>query len=131
MVSMRGASLVLLVVLGSAIPTELIPAQSRGAVSPGPSARISSAEVNQDGSVQIEFKNGRSIRVPPEKGQAGREQLQVAFSGRAVGWLDIDAPVGSYSVPTTLTVYTVGKPLRRFGDGLMLPAFSRPLLSTR
>jgi hypothetical protein len=95
-------------------------AQVRGAVSPGAPVRISNAEVKEDGSVRIEFKNGRSIRVPPEKGQPGREQLQVDFNGRAVGWLEVDAPVGSYSVPTTLTVYTVGKPLRHFGDGLML-----------
>jgi dTDP-D-glucose 4,6-dehydratase len=37
-----------------------------------------------------------------------------------VGWLVEDASVGPYSVPTTLTVYTVGKPLRHFGDGMML-----------
>jgi hypothetical protein len=117
---MRGASLILLAVLGSASLIQPMSAQSRGSVSPGPTARISSAAVNEDGGVQIEFKNGQSIRVPLETGQAGREKLQVAFSGRAVGWLDIDAPVGSYSVPTTLTVYTVGRPLRHFGDGLML-----------
>jgi hypothetical protein len=116
--TMRRASLLLLAVLGSAVPP--VSAQSRGAVSAGASVRISSAEINRDGSVQIEFKNGRSIRIPLEKRQAGREQLQVASSGRSVGWLEVDFPVGSYSVPTTLTVYTVGKPLMHFGDLMLL-----------
>src|SRR5579883_2140124 len=107
---MRGASLVLLVVLGPAIPTQVMPAQSKGLGA----ARISNADINDDGSVRIEFKTGRSIRIPMVKGQAGRDKLQVAVSGKMVGWLEVDGPVGSYSVPTTLTVYTVGKPLRHF-----------------
>jgi hypothetical protein len=121
MVFMKGVYLALLAVLGSAIPTKPVPAQSRGAVSSQAPTRISDAEVSEDGTVQIRFSNGRSIQVPPEKGQAGREQLQIAASGRSVGWLvtynGLDA---SYSIPTTLTVYTVGKPLSHFSDGLML-----------
>ena len=85
-------------------------------------ARISSAEVTQDGSIRIEFKNGRSIRITQEKGQAGREKVHVAPSGLAAGWLEVDWPIGSYSVPTTLTVYRVGKPLKHFGGGGMLAA---------
>ena len=114
---MRTASLVLLAVLGSGMPTA---AQSKGAVPSAPPTRISDAEVSEDSTVKIRLSNGRSVQVPPEKGQAGREQLQVATSGSAVGWLGVDAPVGSYSVPTTLTVYAVGKPLKHFGDGLVL-----------
>jgi hypothetical protein len=120
MVLMKGVSLVLLAVLGLAAPTKAAAAQSKSAVSSGAPTRISDAEVSKDGTVQIRFNNGRSIQVPAEKGQAGRERLEVAASGRSVGWLVDDAPVGSYSVPTTLTVYTVGKPLRHFGDGLVL-----------
>ena len=82
--------------------------------------RIAGAELSEDGTVQIRFDDGRSIQLPAEKGQVGRQQLQVAKTGHSVGWLVEDAPVGSYSVPTTLTVYTVGKPLKHFGDGLVL-----------
>ena len=117
---MRAAFSVLLVVLGSAVLSKSISAQSKGAVSSNAPTRIVDAGVSEDGTVQIRFNNGRSIQVPAEKGQAGRENLRVAASRRSVGWLDVDVPVGSYSVPTTLTVYTVGKPLRHFGDGLML-----------
>ena len=117
---MKGVSLVLLAVLGLAAPTKPAPAQSKSAVSSDAPTLISDAKVSKDGTVQIRFNNGRSIQVPPEDGQAGREHLQVAASGRSVGWLVDDASVGSYSVPTTLTVYTVGKPLRHFGDGLVL-----------
>ncbi len=114
---MRTASLVLLAVLGSAMP---MAAQSKGAVPSAAPTRISDAEVSEGGTVKIRFSNGRSVQVPPEKGQTGREQLQVATTGSSVGWLVVDAPVGSYSVPTTLTVYTVGRPLKHFGDGLVL-----------
>src|SRR5262249_8796233 len=103
---------------GSAMP---MAAQSkRRHVPSAPPTRISDAEVGEDGTVKISFSNGRSVQVPPEKGQAGRERLQVATSGSAVGWLEVDVPVGSYSVPTTLTVYRVGKPIKHFGDGLVL-----------
>jgi hypothetical protein len=119
-VYMTGASVVLMAVLSSGIPTAPVADQSKRPAPPGAPTRISDAEVKEDGSVRITFNNGRSIQVPVEKGQTGREQLQVAFSGRSVGWLVVDVPVGSYSVPTTLSVYTVGKPLRHFGDGLML-----------
>lgn len=114
---MRTSSVVLLAAVASAMP---MAAQSKGAVRSAAPPRISAAEVSEDGIVRIRFSNGRSVQVPAEKGQSGREQLQVATSCRAVGWLDIDAPVGSYSVPTTLTVYTVDKPLKHFGDGLVL-----------
>ncbi len=114
---MRTASLVLLGVLGSSVP---MAAQSKAAVPSAAPTRISDAEVIGDGTVNIRFSNGRSVQVRPEKGQAGREQLQVATSGTAVGWLEVDVPVGSYSVPTTLTVYRAGKPLKHFGDGLVL-----------
>ena len=107
-VFMRTASLVLLAVLGSAMP---MATQSKDAVPSAAPTRISRAEIAEDGSVRIRFSNGRSVQVRPEKGQAGREQLQVATSGSAVGWLEVDVPVGSYSVPTTLTVYQVDKPL--------------------
>jgi len=86
-----------------------------------PTRRFASqTEVSEDATVKIRFNDGRSIQVPGDKGQAGREYLRVAASGRSVGWLEVNAPVGSYSVPMTLTVYTVGKSLRHFGDGLML-----------
>jgi len=114
---MRTSSLVLLAAVASAMP---MAAQSKGAVRSAAPTRISDAEVSEDGIVKIRFSNGRSVQVPAEKGQAGREQLQVATSRGAVGWLDVDVPVGSYSVPTTLTVYAVGKPLKHFGDGLVL-----------
>ncbi len=97
-----------------------VAAQSKRPVPSAPPTRISHAEVGEDGTVKISFSNGRSVQVPPEKGQAGRERLQVATSGSAAGWLEVDVPVGSYSVPTTLTVYRVGKPIKHFGDGLVL-----------
>jgi Carboxypeptidase regulatory-like domain len=114
---MRTSSLLLLAAVASAVP---MAAQSKAAVPSAAPTRISDAEVSEDGAVRIRFSNGRSVQVPPGKGHAGREQLQVARSRSAVGWLDVDVPVGSYSVPTTLTVYTVGKPLKHFGDGLVL-----------
>jgi len=117
---MRSASVVLLAIVGSAIPIKPMAAQSKGAVRSAAPTRISDAEVTEDGTVKIRFNNGRSVLVPPEKGQTGREQLEVATSGSAVGWLVVDVPVGSYSVPTTLSVYRVGKPLKHFGDGLVL-----------
>jgi hypothetical protein len=120
MVFMRAASLVLLAVLGLTVPGNSISAQSQGAVSSNAPIRIADAEVSEDGTVKIRFNDGRSIQVPADKGQAGRKYLQVAASGRSVGWLEVNVPVGSYSVPVTLTVYTVGKSLRHFGDGLML-----------
>src|SRR5947209_2786425 len=106
MVFLRSASLVLLAVLGFTKP---MAAQSTD--------RISDADISQDGTVKIRFSSGQSVRIPRGKGQTGREQVQVAASGTSVGWLDVDAPVGSYSVPTTLTVYRVGKPFRHLGDG--------------
>jgi hypothetical protein len=54
--------------------------------------RISNAKVSEDGTVKITFRNGRSVQVAPEKGRTDREQLQVATSGSAVGWLAEDAP---------------------------------------
>jgi len=116
---MRAACL-LLAVLGLAVPGNSISAQSKGADSSNAPIRIADAEVSEDATVKITFNDGRSIQVPADKGQAGREYLRVAASGRSVGWPEVNAPVGSYSVPTTLTVYTVGKSLRHFGDGLML-----------
>ncbi len=97
-----------------------IAAHSQGAVASAAPTRISDAELREGGTVRIRFGNGRSVQVPPEKGQAAREELQVATTGSAVGWLEVDVPVGSYSVPTTLTVYILGKPLKHFGNGLML-----------
>jgi hypothetical protein len=95
-------------------------AQSKGGVRSAAPIRISSAEVSEDGTIGIRFSNGRSVQISPEKGQKGREQLHVATSGSAVGWLVVDVPAGSYSVPTTLTIYAVGKPLKHFGDGFVL-----------
>jgi hypothetical protein len=120
MVLMRSSSLLLLATLGSALSTESAVAQSRGAVPSAAPTRILHAEVKEDGSVEIGFNSGRSVQVPKEQGQTGLKQLQFATSGGSVGWLVVDAPVGSYSVPTTLTVYTTGKPLKHFGDGLVL-----------
>jgi Carboxypeptidase regulatory-like domain len=120
MVLMRGASVVLLAVLLSTFPCRVISAQSKGATPFNAQTRIKDAEIAKDGTVQITFNNGRSIQVPAERGQAERQRLQVAASGYSVGWLVDDVSVGSYSVPSTLTVYTVGKPLRHFGDRLML-----------
>ena len=120
MMFVRGASQVLFAVLGSAILIGPISAQSKKGISSDAPTRISDAELSKDGSVQIRFSNGRSIRVPPERGHPGLEQLQIASSGRSVGWLVDDTPIGSYAVPTTLAVYTVGKPLRHFGSDLML-----------
>jgi hypothetical protein len=102
----RAACVVALAVLGNCVSAQ--------------TDRIAAAEVNKDGTVQIRFNSGRSIQVPVEKGQAGRQQLRVARNGRSAGWLVEDGPVGSYSVPTTLTVYAADKPLKHFGDGLML-----------
>jgi hypothetical protein len=76
---MKGVSLVLLAVLGLAAPTKPAAAQSKSAVSSGAPTRISDAEVSKDGTVQIRFNNGRSIQVPAEKGQAGRERLKLIF----------------------------------------------------
>ena len=97
---MRAACL-LLAVLGLAVPSNSISAQSKGADSSNPPIRIADAEVSEDATVKITFNDGRSIQVPADKGQAGREYLRVAASGRSVGWLEVNAPVGSYSVPTT------------------------------
>jgi hypothetical protein len=112
---MKGAFIILLAVLGLTITGS---AQSKGAAAS--TVRISEAEVSEDGVVQITFNNGRSLRVPAAEGQVGSEKLQLAANRLLVGWLNVDASVGSYSVPTTLTVYTVDKPLKLFGDGLML-----------
>ena len=66
-----------LVVLSSAFPSQPISAQSKGAVPFNAQTRIAGAEIAEDGTVQIRFNNGRSIQVPAENGQAGREHLQV------------------------------------------------------
>jgi hypothetical protein len=116
----RCLSFVLFAVLDSAILISPISAQSKSGASSEAPARISDAELSEDGSVQIKFNNGRSVQLSPERGHPGLEQLQVSAGGRSVGWLIDDAPVGSYSVPTTLAVYTVGKPLRHFGADQML-----------
>ena len=93
--------LILLAVFDSTLP---MVAQSRIAVGSAAPVRISDAVVGENGAVKIRFSNGRSVQVPTVKVQAGREQLQFATNGAAVGWLEVDGPVGSYSVPTTLTV---------------------------
>jgi len=117
---MRGTFAVLLAVLISAFPAKSNSTQLNDGAPFDAQTRIAGAEITKDGTVQIRFNNERSIQVPAEKGQAGREHLQIAACGCSVGWLEVDVPVGSYSVPTTLTVYTVGKPLRHLGDGLVL-----------
>ena len=117
---MRIAPLVLIAALGSVTLASPVAAQAKRAVPSVVPARISDAEISEDGAVTIKFSDGRSVQMPRGKGQAGREQLQVATNRNAVGWLEVDAPIGSNSVPTTLTVYRVGKPLKHFGDGLML-----------
>src|SRR5690349_12798485 len=120
MVFVSCTSLILNAALGAAILISPISAQSKSGGPPDAATRISDAELSEDGSVQIRFNNGQSIRVPPERGHPGLEQLQIAASGRSVGWLIDDAPIGSYSVPSTLAVYTVGKPLRHFDARSML-----------
>jgi hypothetical protein len=112
--------LILNAALGAAILISPVSAQSKSGGPPDAPTRISDAELSEDGSVQIRFNNGQSIRVPPERGHPGLEQLQIAASGRSVGWLIDDAPIGSYSVPSTLAVYTVSKPLRHFDARSML-----------
>jgi hypothetical protein len=68
-----------------------------------------------DGTAQITQANGTVTKIPKEPDQAGISEAQTAPHDRAVGWL-VEYKVEGISdtVPGTLIVWRLGKPIRRF-----------------
>jgi hypothetical protein len=83
--------------------------------------RIKGINLGPNGKVQITFMGGKHIQPPAMKEQTACENLQISEDGRAAGWLVAYGNYGaSYPIPTSLVVYRPGKPIRNFGNGLML-----------
>jgi hypothetical protein len=94
-----------------------------GMVSPSTGSaatRYRSATTDSTGSVTITTVEGRIHVVPPSKGQVEVDDIAVAPSGGAVGWLAYYPNAAtSYPIPLELVVYVEGK-VRRF-RGIELP----------
>lgn len=87
--------------------------------------RIVSAKIAENGRVQIRLKSGKYVQAAAEKDQTACKPVKVAANGGLAGWLVAYGNYGaSYPIPTSLIVYRVGKPFRRFGNGFMLNDWS-------
>lgn len=96
-------------------------AQSSSGNSLGDPNRFVEAAADTNGRIVLKLQSGRYIHPLPEKEQKGSEQIQIDEKGHAVGWLVDDVSCcQSYATPSTLIVYRVGKPVRIFGNGLVL-----------
>lgn len=107
-------------------PTALAQARAKGSAASNEPNRIVSAEIGENGRLQIRLKSGRRIQPAAEKGQVECEQPAVDAAGHAAGWLVAYEGMSDASYPqaTGLTIYRVGKPVRRLGSGLMIVDWS-------
>jgi hypothetical protein len=111
------ATLLIAVVLPVMVPGQQRPERVTG----NDTNRITGIDLGPNGKVQITFKGGKYIEPPGMKEQTACENLQISEDGRAAGWLVATGNHGaSYPIPTSLIVYRPGKPIKNFGNGLML-----------
>jgi hypothetical protein len=117
----RFAAVINIYIISSGLVTAPTHAQSSSRNSPGDPNRIVEAAADANGRVVLKLQSGRYIRPVAEKEQKGSEQIRIDERGHAVGWLVDDVTCcQSYVLPSTLIVYRVGKPVRVFGNGLVL-----------
>ena len=82
---------------------------------------ITDVECAPDGNVKIVHGDGTEFQAPKESGQISCSSPAVAESKWAAGWLvAYENCCTSYPIPTTLVIYKVGEPFRRFGDGKLI-----------
>jgi hypothetical protein len=95
--------------------------QTKAGVPSDKTERITDAEIGPNGNVRIWLKSGKSIQPPPDPAQAVCEAIAISADGLSAGWLVAQNNLfASYSVAVGLDVFRLGKPMRHFGNGLML-----------
>jgi hypothetical protein len=96
-------------------------AQNQSGTKAAESNAIVDAQVSPNGRVQITLRSGKHIEPLPGTAQTDCSDIKIAPEGKAAGWLVAYGSYGaSYPIPTRLIVYRPGRPIRRFGNGLML-----------
>jgi hypothetical protein len=110
---MRGLRIAGIVVFVATVLTSPVPGASGTTI----------ADIRIDGgqNVLIVLSDGRKIRPPKEKDQAGVGVAQISPDKRAAAWT-VEFNLCSQSSPCALTlmVYMPGKPLRRFGGSTVI-----------
>ncbi len=80
----------------------------------------------KDGAAEIALPNGKKIRIPKRRWEAGIEEGWTADDGQTVGWLVTSKVegVGDSPIPLELVVWRGGKIVRRFPTGQCIYSWS-------
>ncbi|HWF92603.1 MAG TPA: hypothetical protein VN684_09995 [Terriglobales bacterium] len=82
---------------------------------------IAKVQIGSDGRIHIFDSRSEEFIPPAEEEQVGVDQPKISENKQVAGWLvNFKNCCTSYPIPLTLVIYQPGKPLEKFGDGLMI-----------
>jgi hypothetical protein len=82
---------------------------------------ITTIDIDSEGRVHIVQSDGQEVVPPKEKDQVSVASARLAGNKLEAGWLvEFANCCTSYPIPLTLIIYRPGKPLERFGNGMMI-----------